>query len=348
MTESSPSSLAGNSSICIAVDCMGGDYAPGEIVRGAILGAQNHGVSLKLVGDPDAINAELKQINCDGVNYEIVEASETIDMDESPTAVIRKKRNASVVVGCKCVSDGEAQGLVAVGNTGAAMTAAIFNIGRIKGIDRPAIGVVLPSTTDRPTLLLDAGANADCIPDMLLQFARMGSIFSELVFGITEPRVGLLNIGEESSKGNSFSLSCHKLLEQQDEINFVGNIEGRHLFDGSADVVVCDGFTGNVALKTAEGVGKMVMEYFRTNLTKRSLKIKAGAFLVKPILQGLKRKVVDEEFGGAVLLGIKGICIVGHGGSKANAIQNAIRVAKTTIQQGVIQRIEHKVLEGII
>ncbi len=325
---------------------MGGDHAPYEIVKGAIQGAQLYHIGLQLVGHPDRIQHELNQLDTHGVDYEIVPALETIDMGESPVAALRKKKGASIVVASRCVAKGESQGLVAAGSTGAAMTSAIFNMGRIDGIDRPAIAVVLPSTQN-PCILLDAGANADCIPEMLVQFARMGTIFSSAVMHVKKPRVGLLNIGEESSKGNSFTLSTHKLLMQHDEINFIGNIEGRHLFDGSADVVVCDGFTGNVALKTAEGVGNMVMSFIKTEFTS-SLFAKASGLLVKNGVKRIKRKVSDEEFGGALLLGVKGICVIGHGGSRAYAIQNAIRVATEAIEQGVIGKIENKVLEGCV
>lgn len=333
--------------IRIAIDCMGGDHAPHEIVKGALMGAREHGVEVLLVGPVDVIKAELAKHEVNGIRYQIVEAEETIEMGESPATAIRKKKNASVVVASKCVAKGEAAGIVAAGNTGAAMASALFNMGRIEGVDRPAIAVVLPSITDNPTILIDAGANADCIPEMLLQFARMGIIFSQSVLRVKTPRVGLLNIGEESSKGNSFALSTYKLLEQHDELNFIGNIEGKHLFDGSADVVVCDGFSGNIALKSAEGVGNMVMHLFREE-AKKSLKAMAGGLLVKSALKKVKRKVSDEEFGGALLLGVKGICVIGHGGSSALAIQNAIRVTKEAIEQDVVGKIEGKVLEGCV
>lgn len=333
------------SKIRIAIDCMGGDYAPGEIVKGAIIGGREHLVGLQLVGLPDAIEQELSQIDTTGVDYEIVEATEMIEMGESPVVALRKKKNASIVVASKCVHKGESQGLVAAGNTGAAMAAAIFHIGRIKGIDRPAIAAILPTMADRPCILVDAGANADCIPEMLVQFARMGSIFMASVMGVSEPRVGLMNIGEEPSKGNSFTLSAYKLLENMDDINFVGNVEGKTLFEGMADVIVCDGFTGNITLKTPEGVANMVMHFIKEEFT-RSLRAKAGALLVKSGLKAIKGKVKDEEMGGALLLGIKGICVIGHGGSNAHAVKNAIRLTRYAIEQDVIGKIESKVLEG--
>ncbi len=333
--------------ISIAIDCMGGDFAPQEIVKGAIQGGRKYDVALQLVGHPDKIQAELDTLDVKGGHYQIVPAMESIEMGESPATALRKKKDASVVVASNCVAKGESQGLVAAGNTGAAMAAALFNMGRIEGVDRPAIAVVLPTTHKTPCVLLDCGANADCIPEMLLQFARMGSIFSKAVLHVDKPRIGLLNIGEEPSKGNSFALSTFKLLEQHDELNFIGNIEGKHLFDGSADVVVCDGFTGNIALKTAEGIGKMVMKLFKEEAT-RTLKSRAGALLMKPAMKHIKRRVSDEEFGGALLLGVKGICVIGHGGSNAYAIENAIRVTREAIEQNVIGKIEQKVLEGCL
>jgi len=333
--------------ITIAIDCMGGDFAPHELVKGAISGGREHQVDVLLVGAPEAIQKELAQLDVQGVKFEIIPASQTIDMAESPGSAIRKKKDASVVVASQCVAKGQAQGLVAVGNTGAAMAAALFNMGRIEGIDRPAIAVVLPTTAKNPAILIDAGANADCIPEMLIQFAKMGGIFVESVLRVKNPRVGLLNIGEEYSKGNTFSLSTYKLLESHEGLQFVGNIEGKHLFDGSADVIVCDGFTGNVALKTAEGVGKMVMKIFKDEAG-QSLRAKAGALLVKSAMKKVKRKVSDEEFGGALLLGVKGICVIGHGGSNAYAVQNAIRVAKEAIEQDVIAKIESKVAQACV
>jgi phosphate acyltransferase len=339
--------MPGKRPIRIAIDCMGGDFAPQEIVKGAIQGARKYQVGLQLVGLRDKVEAELAGLETDGIDFEVVHASEVIEMGESPATAIRKKKDASVVVASTCVAKGESQGIIAAGSTGAAMAAALFNMGRIEGVDRPAIAVVLPSSQEPPCLLVDAGANADCIPEMLVQFAKMGTIFSQAVINVPNPRVGLLNIGEESSKGNSFSLSTYKMLEQHDEINFIGNIESRHLFDGSADFVVCDGFTGNVVIKTAEGVGRMVMQCFKKESSK-SLRARAGALLVRSTMKKVKSKVSDEEFGGALLLGVKGICVIGHGGSNANAIENAVRVAKNAIQQDVIGKIEEKVKEGVL
>jgi len=234
--------------------------------------------------------------------------------------------------------------MIAAGSTGAAMASAVFNIGRIEGIDRPAIGVVLP-TAESPCMLIDAGANADCIPEMLLQFAKMGGVFMKNVYGVDDPRVGLLNIGEETGKGNAFVNSAFKLLEQDSSIRFVGNIEGKEMFMGHADVAVCDGFTGNIALKSAEGVLKLLFHYLKDELT-RTIKTKAGAFLARSAFRRTRKKVDPEEHGGALLLGVQGICVIGHGGSSANAIKNAVRVAKNAIETDVLGKIGTQVLEG--
>ena len=340
----------GNSkkTVTIAVDCMGGDYAPREIVKGAIMGARLHGgkhcnIHLLLVGKPEAIVNELNLIEGkDEVHYDIIPASEVIEMGEHPATAIRKKKDASIVVACQCVGDKRAQGVVAAGSTGAAMASAVFKIGRIEGIDRPAIGVVLPSTASNHTMLLDAGANSDCLPEMLIQFAKMGSVFSREALGNKNPKVALLNIGEEPTKGNSLYILTHKLLEQQADLNFVGNIEGKYLFDGSVDVVVCDGFSGNIALKTAEGVGNMVSTFMKEELT-RGLRIKTGVLLAKNAFKSIKRRVSDEDYGGALLLGVKGICVIGHGRSNAYAVSNAIRVARDGILQNVVEKIATEV-----
>jgi phosphate acyltransferase len=327
--------------VTIAIDAMGGDYAPSEIVKGAIDGAKRYQVKVLLVGKPEAIEAELKTACVGDAQYEIVPALESIDMGESPLQAIRKKKDASIVVTARCVADGRAQGMVAAGSTGAAMAAALFEIGRIEGIDRPAIGVTLPCLGS-PTLLVDAGANADCEPEWLCQFAHMGSVFMQNVYNIPSPKVGLLNIGAEEKKGNAFSLQAHALLKQLPNINFMGNVEGRDLFLGGPDVAVCDGFTGNVALKSAEGISLMI-----NKLLKQSMKAKPhrtiGALLARSGFTETKRQVDPEEFGGALLLGIKGVCVIAHGSSSGNAIKNAIRVANDGIQKDVVNKMRQVV-----
>lgn len=330
--------------IRIAIDAMGGDFAPHEIVKGAVNGARVHNVALQLVGQTAVIQKELESLDTEGLNIEIVEAPEVIEMGESPATALRKKRNSSIVLTAKCVAKGESQGMVAAGSTGAAMASALFNIGRLDGIDRPAIGVVLPST-GQPCILIDAGANSDCIPEMLLQFGRMGSVFMHNVYNIENPRVGILTIGEELGKGNAFVNSSYKLLENDHTLNFIGNVEGKDMFLGNVEVAVCDGFTGNVALKSAEGVGKMLKTLLKQEMTK-TLPSQAIAFLAKPIMTKVLNKVDAEEFGGALLLGIKGICVISHGGSHARGIQNAVRVAKEAIETNVLEKIGSRIVEG--
>lgn len=330
--------------VTVSIDAMGGDYAPHEIVKGAIIGARNHGVALALVGDPAKIKAELSQLDTHGVTYEIVPAMDSIEMDESPATAIRRKKDASIVVAAKLIAEGRADALVAAGSTGAAMASCLFNVGRIRGVDRPAIAVTLPAQGS-PCLLLDGGANADCLPEMLMQFAKMGNIFMQQVYGLPKPRVGLLNIGGEVGKGNAFVNTCFSLLEQEPGINFIGNVEGRDMFLGNVDVAVCDGFTGNVALKSAEGVATLLTRLIKEELG-RGMVDQLGALLAKSALKRAKKRVDHEEFGGALLLGIKGIAVIAHGGSSAHAINNAIRVAKEAVDKRVLEKISDLIAEG--
>lgn len=334
-----------NQPIRIAVDAMGGDYAPAEIVAGAVDGARLHRVSILLVGQPDAVEGELRKYDLTGLDIRLVPASEVIGMDESPATGLRRKKDASIIVTAKCVRRGDAQGMVAAGSTGAAMASALLYIGRIDGVDRPAIGVLLPSSST-PCLLLDAGANADCTPEMLLQFAVMGNIYMHTVYGVTEPRVGLLNIGEEAGKGNAFAHSAFELLSGDSRYRFIGNVEGKELFSGAADIAVTDGFTGNVALKSAEGVMKMFGAILKREM-RQGLRSKLGYVLAEPAFKSSIKQVDPEEFGGALLLGINGVCVISHGGSRALGIRNAIRVAKETILADVLGKISNQIREGI-
>lgn len=338
--------MMATSPIRIAVDAMGGDYAPQEIVDGAVQGAREHGVSILLVGKPHDIEQELKKYDTQGLAIEVVSASEVIEMGESPATGLRKKKDASIIVTAKCVKNGQAQGMVAAGSTGAAMASALLYVGRISGVDRPAIGVCLPSSAPSPCLLIDAGANADCTPEMLTQFAVMGNIFMHNVLNVEKPRVGLLNIGEEQSKGNAFAHAAFQLLEKDERFHFIGNVESKELFNGTADVAVTDGFTGNVALKSAEGVMKMFGTVLKQQLMS-NLRSKAGALLAEPALKGAIKQVDPEEFGGALLFGIKGVCVISHGGSHARGIKNAIRVAKEAILADVLGKITNQIQEGI-
>jgi glycerol-3-phosphate acyltransferase PlsX len=322
--------------VVIALDAMGGDYAPVETVKGAVQGARIYGVSVELVGHPDKIQAELQKYDTQGLDLRIVEALDEIGMDETPTVALRKKKNASIAVTARRVKEGHADAMVAAGSTGAAMAAALFNMGRIKGVDRPAIAVALPSQRT-PTLMIDGGANMDCPPALLVQFARLGRAYVQGVYGIENPKVGLLNVGSEKGKGNAFSKEAYALLEDADDLSFTGNAEGRDFFISDFDVVVCDGFAGNVAMKSAEGMatlfGRLIKQEFSANLW-----TKLVALLAKPILQKAKQHIHHEYIGGALLLGVDGICIIAHGGSSALAIENAIRVAVSGVEGRVMEK----------
>ncbi len=321
-------------SVRVAVDAMGGDHAPLEIVKGAVLAARDYNIPIQLVGKLEKIRAELGKYNIKGLDIDLVRADEVIGMDEAPGSALRKKKNASIVVAVEQVAKGNSQALVAAGSTGAAMAASLFGLGRLPNIDRPAIGVLLP-TMDRHVLMLDAGANSACEPEMLYQFAIMGSSFCSQVLGVENPRVGILNIGGEQGKGNPLVQQTYKILEEKQEtLNFIGNVEGREMFMGYCDVVVCDGFVGNVTLKVTEGVAKMVLELFKSEVNK-SLLAKIGALIAKPALMNMKKRTDSDEYGGALLLGIKGTCVIGHGSSKAYAIKNAIKLAKEAVEKDV-------------
>jgi len=321
-------------SVRVAVDAMGGDYAPEEIVKGAVLAARETGTPVLLVGQGDKIQAELNRYDTKGLDIEIVQADEIIEMDESPGTALRKKKNASIVVTVQQVAEGKAQALVAAGSTGAAMAASLFGLGRLPNIERPAIAVPIP-TLKKHVLLLDGGANSECEPEMLHQFAIMGSAFSSTVLGNPNPRVGILNIGGEAGKGNPLTQETYKILDQKrDHLNFIGNVEGRELFSGVCDVVVCDGFVGNVTLKVTEGVAKMVFRLFKQEAQKSFL-AKLGAMIAKPALLNMKKRTDPDEYGGALLLGVKGICVISHGSSKSKAIKNAIKVARESVEKDV-------------
>lgn len=325
--------------ITIALDAMGGDKAPHEIVKGAVIAARNWDIKIILVGKEDEIKKELQSYDTEGLKLEIVQADQIIEMGESPTKAVLKKKESSLVKAVNLVAEGRAQAIVSAGNTGACMAASFINLGRLKGIERPAIAALLPTVESTPVVLIDAGANSDCEPSMLIQFAQMGSIFAEKVIGIDKPRVGILNIGGESSKGNTLALNTYKKMKVDPHgVNFVGNIEGRDVFLGECDVVICDGFTGNVTLKVAEGVAKMLVGILRTELSHGS-RNKLGAVLAKPAFARLKKRIDYEEYGGSLLLGVNGICVIAHGGSNDSAIKNAIRVGMESVQHDVTSKI---------
>lgn len=329
----------GSTQARIAVDAMGGDYAPGEIVAGALRAQAELGVEILLVGDPLQIEALMKQQNA-SLQLEIVPAEGIIEMHEEPLSGLRRKPKASINVAMDLVKQGRADAVVSAGHSGAAMAAALLRLGRLKGIDRPAIGTVLPTVdASKSVLILDVGANVDCRPKFLEQFAVMGSVYSQFVLGVDTPKVGLLNIGEESSKGNELALRTYELLEGNRNITFVGNAEGRDVLSGHFDVIVCDGFVGNVVLKFAEAVGEVLLQILREELP-RGWRGRLGALLLKPNLRRIKQRVDHAEHGGGLLLGVDGVCIISHGSSQAPSIFNAIRLAKEAVDHRVLDRIQ--------
>jgi glycerol-3-phosphate acyltransferase PlsX len=325
--------------IRIVVDAMGGDFAPREVVYGAVLAAREYGIAVQLAGPPEIVASELARHVVTGLDISIVAASEVVAMDEKPSRAIIKKKDSSIVVATKQVSDGLADGLVAAGSTGAAAVAAQIGLGRIKGVDRSAIACSMPTSTPNRVIVLDVGANADCNAHQLFQFALMGSILSAGLYNIRRPRVGLLNIGSEETKGNELVQEAYPLLKAEERLNFVGFVEGRDFPMGKVDVVVTDGFTGNVALKTAEGIANMINSMLRQELL-GTVRGKLGSVIAKPSFQALKRRIDYNESGGALLVGVKGVCVIAHGGSKHTAIKNAIRVAKDMVAGGIVSKIE--------
>ncbi|MCS6875831.1 MAG: phosphate acyltransferase PlsX [Aquificaceae bacterium] len=306
----------------IAVDCMGGDYAPEEVVRGCVLAYKELGLESVLVGEESSIRRILHKEGFDG-KLEIVNAPDAIQMEEAPSNVLRKKGSSLHVAG-RLVREGKADGLVSAGNTGAVLTVGKFIIGSIQELDRPAIAVALPNPKGK-TVLIDVGANVDCKPHHLLHFAVIGHTYAEEILGISKPRVGVLSIGEEEGKGNELVKETYPLLKAS-KLNFVGNAEGRDIYAGTFDVIVCDGFVGNIILKASESLGFAVLHMIKEEVEK-SLLAKLGALLIKPALNNFKKKADFTEYGGIPLLGAKKPVIITHGRANAKAIRNAIKVA---------------------
>lgn len=319
----------------IAIDGMGGDYAPREIVKGTLLAAErNPDVQLILVGRQEEMQPFLKSPLPQ--NLSLYEASEVVAMDEHPANAVRKKKDSSIVVATRLVKEGEADAVVSAGSTGAQMAAALLGLGRIKGIERPAIVTVLP-TPKGGKLILDVGANMDATPEQLCQYGQMGSIYAAKILGISNPRVGLLNVGGEEGKGNELTQKTYPLLKAS-PVNFIGNVEGRDVPRGKADVVVCDGFAGNILLKMAEGLAGVLFQQIKEKITSNTLR-KLGALAVKPGLKEIAQMMDYAEYGGAPLLGVNGVSIICHGSSKAKAIFNGIRVAGECVQVRLIEQI---------
>jgi len=304
----------------IAVDAMGGDHAPEAIVAGVIDALRElKGIAqITLVGREDVINKELSHYQTDGLPVAIKDAKEVIDMHESPTMAVKTKRDSSIVVGSKALKEGEVEAFVSAGNTGAVMASSLMNLGRLKGISRPAIATLIP-TLEGASILLDVGANVDCKPKHLLQFAMMGDVYARHIMGNTNPKIGLLSIGEEDGKGNALTSHAFKLLKAS-SLNFIGNVEGRDIVNGKVDVIVCDGFTGNVVLKFGESLAEMVLGFLKRELSK-NISLRLGAYLAKPAFKKFKKLVDYSEYGGAPLLGVKGVCIICHGASSSKAVK---------------------------
>lgn len=314
----------------IALDAMGGDDAPASIVAGAVEAARAYPVELVLVGDETAVRREIESQGGAGLKLQVVHASQTVAMHESPSSVVRRKRDSSIWVATDLVKQGKASGVISAGNTGAAMATALFLLGPLRGVERPAIMTVLPTLTG-VSLLLDVGANVDCKPQHLMQFAIMGHIYARRILGNPKPRIGLLSIGEEDTKGNELTREVFKKLKES-PFNFIGNVEGRDVYLGSADVIVCDGFIGNIALKISEGLADTLLILMKTEISKNIMG-KLGYLLLKPSLSNFKRKIDYAEYGGAPLLGINGVCIICHGRSSAKAIKNAIKLSMEFVKR---------------
>lgn len=318
--------------IRIAVDAMGGDFAPVEIIKGAVQASLELPVSLILVGDKGTIEKELARYHKKGL-ISVVHASEVIGNNESPVSAVKQKKNSSLNIAVSLVKNKEADAVVSAGNTGALMAASLFGLGRIPGVERPAIATIFP-TPAGPILLLDMGANVDSKPKNLLQFAEMGSLYAEHVMHINNPRVGLLNIGEEKEKGNELTTTTWPLLKEA-RINFVGNAEAKEILSRKVDVIVCDGFVGNLILKFGESISAFTINLLKNELSK-NLITKFAAFLLLPALGSIKKSVDYDEAGGAPMLGLNGIVFKAHGRAKAKAIKNAVRVAHEAVKEDLV------------
>ena len=323
----------------IAVDAMGGDDAPRAIVEGAYAAAVEDGAAILLVGQQEVVRAELSRLGDAGGRIEVVHADEVVGMDEPATAPLRKKRRSSIAVACQLVGEGRAQAIVSAGNTGAVMAAAVKHLGRIEGVDRPALAAVLPNRTGR-TVLLDVGANVVTKPHHLRQFAVMGHLYAQQVLGTASPRVGLMSVGEEEGKGTQLTREVFRVLKGTG-LNFVGNVEGRDVFAGTVDVVVCDGFVGNVVLKASESLAQMVRAMLEEQL-RASLRTRLGALLAMPGLRELGRRTDPNQTGAAPLLGLRGGCFIGHGRSTAVGVRNGIRRAVEFCSHAVHEKIREQ------
>ena len=326
----------------IAVDAMGGDFGPSVVVPGAIDAARLHDLHVLLVGDTPKVEAELAKLDLANVHFDIVQADDVVHMNEKPSDILRRKKNASIQVACRLVKDGKADAVVSAGHSGATVACGMFIMGRLPGVERPALAALLP-TEKNPVVVLDAGANVDCRPYHLFQFGLMGDAFARDLLGYAAPRVSLLSIGEEEGKGNSQVKEAYELLKLAQNLNFVGNAEGRDIFTGDIDVVVCDGFVGNVVVKMSEGLASALVRMLKRLFTSGFLPA-LGGMLAKGAFKKFATTIDYAEYGGAPLLGLQGLAIVCHGRSSARAMQNAIKMAGTFVRKGTNDRLAEIIL----
>lgn len=330
--------------IRVGVDAMGGDSGPRVVVEGALaaLRESEERISILFFGDRDLVQAQLRAADPRGAlagRYEVVHAAQAVDMGEDAAGAARRKRDSSLAVGVKAMKEGSSDAFFSAGDTGATVAAALLGLGRIPGVQRPALATLVPADTPKGfCVMLDVGATKDCKPVHLQQFALMGDLYARHIMGVAEPRIGLLNIGEEAGKGNELAKESHALLART-PVRFVGNVEGRDVFRGSADVVVTDGFTGNVVLKFIESVYTFVVTLLMREIERRNVLVKAGAFLLRPAGRGIRRRLDYAEYGGAPLLGVDGVCIVGHGRSSPRAVKNGIKMAARFVEHALNERI---------
>jgi len=323
----------------IAVDAMGGDYAPREIVAGAVLHALHSpaNVKLTLVGDSDKIESCLSELDASKVPIQVVHASQIIEMHESPAVTLRKKKNSSIAVAMRLANRGDVDAVVTAGNTGAAVASAAFEWKLLPGIDRPAIAALVPGPLGA-TVLIDAGATVNCKPEHLLQFAKMGACYARYILKRSHPVIGLLSVGEEDAKGNAVTQETFRLLRES-SLQFYGNVEGQDIFSGKVDVIVCDGFVGNVALKVMEGMAHGIRMTIKRHSYPQNWLRKVQRLLLEPFMNRVSKKFDVSKFGGAPLLGVKGVCVIAHGNSRANSVANAIEKARETVVQQLNSRI---------
>ncbi|WP_308621651.1 phosphate acyltransferase PlsX [uncultured Desulfovibrio sp.] len=326
----------------IAVDAMGGDFGPAVVVPGAVEAARLHDLHVLLVGDTPKVEAELARLDLKGIGCEIVQADDVVHMNERPSDILRRKKNASIQVACRLVKEGAADGVVSAGHSGATVACGMFIMGRLPGVERPALAALLP-TEKEPVVVLDAGANVDCRPYHLFQFGLMGDAFARDLLGYAAPRVSLLSIGEEEGKGNSQVKEAYELLKMAHNLNFIGNAEGRDIFTGDVDVVVCDGFVGNVVVKMSEGLAASLVRMLKRVFTSGVMPA-LGALLARGAFRNFARTIDYAEYGGAPLLGLQGLAIVCHGRSNARAMTNAIRMSGAFVRKETNARLAETIL----